>query len=492
MTPKNLDMCEVIERGFSVETFQNLGTYEEQKEYFEKFVAHDIHTNKFVVIENTNKKTHVITLSERQLKKKFSHLKNLVEERGKGGRLTTFVEKWKIDPYHRCVNGVVFNPTKTTGLAFNTFLGYPNHKPETPVSEEQREYYISLLHHIALGHCGGDDWQAQFFINCIARKLQTPTEYHGVFFAFQGCPTTSFFDVLGQLIGEEYYLKTQKTPSFFVKKKESMASKNKILVVMNDFPVNQDSQHAARKIMKKHVAQTIFTWQRRDGYAPLNNYGDECYYVCYDTTPMFGEKNWSLDEKTFHHIAENVLKSPECLSTWKEYLMSLDISNFDPTSAREGALDSSYFNACERHAPLHAKFMISLLRDNEEWIQTHMSNNGSDVTVSGRELQLLFREFIIKRGIVELYSPINNFRRQLEDSYKNVIRQTKTKEGHQAYVFNVRELEELIRSKKWGLKSHDFFKSKIEEKRKEMQVDNQLFEMAKTTPVANPFKRRRL
>jgi hypothetical protein len=198
----------------------------------------------------------------------------------------------------------------------------------------------------------------------LAHLVQKPSELPGVSLVLrgdQGSGKTSFFDKLGKkMLGAKYLLLSEK-PDDIVGKFNS--NKNKLLVVMDE--MEGSTGVSSSSIIKGLITQSELTYEQKGkDKMPLRNCG-RYIFTSNRATPVLIEptdrrfvvsqtSNAHLNDRVFFGKVFKEWDDPIAVRNFYDYLMNIDISEFDP--ARDRVLTDAYEDMQESTIPHLARF----------------------------------------------------------------------------------------------------------------------------------------
>jgi len=232
------------------------------------------------------------------------------------------------------IDKIVFDPSTTEQKenTFNTWTGYKyNHTDDEVDMDKIKDF----LFHIKDVLANNDETQSEYILNWIAHIIQMPykrTNTCLVFSSIQGVGKTIIIDLLGKMMGKDYYLSTNSLDAVLGHFTSSGA--NKLLVNFNETNWGGDVKMEGK--FKSFITDDIYKLEMK-GKDPIyiNNLANSI---------ISSNKDWLVamtrDDRRFNLMEckneklskEKALKILDTdLQHLFNYFMNRDISNFDPS-----------------------------------------------------------------------------------------------------------------------------------------------------------------
>lgn len=202
---------------FSIKIMNSLKDYQLQKQYWEKFFAHILDSNRHFRIAykylNGYWERDLLPIVLDAYKKKIKTI--TINKSGKE-TCESFVDKWLEDPEAKICYNIVFRPDGNCGDNFNLFDGfnyinilYNRENDLTDIITEQDKQnfkiFITFIHDYISGN---DDKVFNYLIQHLAQIIQKPTLKNDKIFVFysegQGRGKSSFLKFFCKVIGQKY------------------------------------------------------------------------------------------------------------------------------------------------------------------------------------------------------------------------------------------------------------------------------------------------
>jgi hypothetical protein len=232
------------------------------------------------------------------------------------------------------IDKIVFDPSTTEEKenVFNTWSGYKyNHTDEDIDMDKIKDFLFHIKDVIA----NNDESQSEYILNWISHIIQMPykrTNTCLVFSSIQGVGKTIIIDLLGKMIGKDYYLSTNSLDAVLGHFTSSGA--NKLLVNFNETNWGGDVKMEGK--FKSFITDDMYKLEKK-GKDPIyiNNLANSI---------ISSNKDWLVamtrDDRRFNLMEckneklskEKALKILDTdLQHLFNYFMNRDISNFDPS-----------------------------------------------------------------------------------------------------------------------------------------------------------------
>ena len=253
--------------------FKSLELYDDQKDYFERFMCKvrdqagyfQIHKNRESVVKKSKTVQETTTIFHKDLNafKQYSTVLFKVYKDKETEKYhceeesTKFVKLWEFDDNLKSYQTIDFIPKNATETdirlekvnqkddedVFNMFCGYNDilNKTSLPlkedgkVDEEKVKEITSLWRDIVLNLCEGNPEYYNFYINFLSQHLKDPSNKTGlaiIFEGLQGAGKNLHLKPIRDIVGKRYFLETANIDDILGKHAEGYL--NKLWVVMNE------------------------------------------------------------------------------------------------------------------------------------------------------------------------------------------------------------------------------------------------------------------
>jgi hypothetical protein len=306
--------------------------YSKQKQYFEQYVC-VVRNPEMMYLERVSEDNSI----------------TYTKKCGMAGRYEScfqFVTKWMRDVNIKSYSRLGFYPdtTKCPENVFNMFSGYAIHKIYQKLPKSERKELIEpILKH--LHDVFENDKIVNYNIKHFAHVLQKPGTKLGVSLVYQGEQGTGkswlIEKLLESLLGKKLCYYTCKPSDIAGDHSEGQV--NKLVVVLDE--ATGKTSFDISELLKSLITQTTLTVNPK-GIRPFevlnfavyffmsNNdtplkipVGDRRYLVC----RMLNTYKCNVD---YYAAFSEYMARPDVLSAWYDYLMDVDIENFDFINGR--------------------------------------------------------------------------------------------------------------------------------------------------------------
>lgn len=254
------------------------------------------------------------------------------------GKTIQFVDCWLRDKNNRTYNKLDFLPNETIEGVFNTWKGFDVERVED-LEQGDPQPFMDLVEDI----CGGD---TKYCLDWLARLFQKPEEKPTTALVFQspqGCGKNTFFDAVGEMMGNKLYYYSDDVEQDLLAR-FSTAFENTKLIVVDEADPRQTFKSASR--LKSIVSNKVAKVERKgiqrieiknlSGVVFLSN--EDIPVKIEDSDRRFAVYNSSKrlrnDTIFFKHFNEVWVKNPKNLRAVYDILMARDITNVDWTNDR--------------------------------------------------------------------------------------------------------------------------------------------------------------
>ena len=295
-----------------------------------------------------------------------------------------FITKWIKDPEIRTYEELVYKPKQEVpDNVFNIFTGFPNEPVEGNIAPIQE--VLRLL-------SNNDQKVFDYIEKWIAWILQRPSQKTGVCIIVQGeqgIGKDTYFDFIGNLLGEYYFNTSRAEEDVFTHFDGHL---KKVLLMKFEeasFLVNKKNETALKGwITCKDKSYT------NKGFDPikLDNYfnivmttNSEVPVVIEQTDRRFVLIKGSSEKRGHHQFWTEIhkqLNKPELLQAYLYYLLNIDLTGFNPRESRP--ITEYYEEVKQSFIPYHAQFF-------QHYICTHCDEDNDTQSFHFRANDLLER-----------------------------------------------------------------------------------------------------
>jgi hypothetical protein len=295
-----------------------------------------------------------------------------------------FITKWIKDPEIRTYEELVYKPKQEVpDNVFNIFTGFPNEPVEGNIAPIQE--VLRLL-------SNNDQKVFDYIEKWVAWILQRPSQKTGVCIIVQGeqgIGKDTYFDFIGNLLGEYYFNTSRAEEDVFTHFDGHL---KKVLLMKFEeasFLVNKKNETALKGwITCKDKSYT------NKGFDPikLDNYfnivmttNSEVPVVIEQTDRRFVLIKGSSEKRGHHQFWTEIhkqLNKPELLQAYLYYLLNIDLTGFNPRESRP--ITEYYEEVKQSFIPYHAQFF-------QHYICTHCDEDNDTQSFHFRANDLLER-----------------------------------------------------------------------------------------------------
>ena len=286
----------------------------------------------------------------------------------------SFIMSWLYDDAARQYEKLEFLPKQDTpDIFYNSFNGFEvekQHEEDIKLNFEDSNLYL-LLNHL----CGNDSKVVNYVLKWIANRVQKPYEITKVallFKSLQGAGKNLFWDWVGKsIIGHKYFFDTEKTDLVFGRFNGLI--ENIILGIINETS-GKDTFNIIELIkglitaddnMIEHKGMKPYKNKNHIGLVFLTNNSNSINIPSDDRRFVGIKCNSEIcnDPVFFPKVVEEI-KSKKYDRCFYEYLMNMDIKNFNFTTERPKT--SFYNDMVELNRPILTNFMLYLYHTRTE------------------------------------------------------------------------------------------------------------------------------
>lgn len=463
---------------FNTAYFHTLKTYANRKAYFELFVCKVLRPDPvYIYREIYQEEEKLCFYTQGKIVETFNHLKS--GEIANNGEPMKFTSKWLSDDNVLCYNVMDFKPFNESAPlkdnVYNLFRGF-NPKIKTPYDVIKSEKILNPFKELGIELCGGNKTYFEYLYKYLAHILQKPSEKVPIAFIIKGKQGTGknvFLNAFGNLLGKQHYITSANPNDFFGDYAEGFY--HKLLVNMNecegkdtfDFEgkiksfITEDSITLNRKFVQpitiSNLARLII-FTNKSTPIPIDVRSKDRRYVVFDTTDKYldskyGTEFWKLMVKHFN--------KPEFIACLYDDLMNQKIDDMDWRSERP--ITEAYLQMCKQFIPTEVLFLenkinkiietSTFLKSNE--LIYNLQNSG----ITGQEFYSDYMKFCKEFGFHKetstLTKTIKSFYSKIDELDLNIIKSKP--QNIITYKFDVHEILQQMKSKKWIDKSDEDF-----------------------------------
>ena len=339
------------------------------KTQFEKNNFKVVNPIMFITIDKNNK---IIIRSKKDFKDVYE---NLLYEKNIENELTSvsFINDWLKDPLMKTYNNLDFLPNNKNipDDIYNTFDKYEAEKTNLVNTDIENSLIIKHIKNL----CNNDNNVFDYVINFLSRKLKLPSKLTNtalIFKSSEGAGKDLFFNWFGnKIIGNDYYLNTEKSDLLFGKFTSCL--ENKIMIIVNEtsgkdtFSINENIKNGITTEfnMIEHKGLKPYKNTNHIGYIFLTN-NDNPLKVSADDRRFCGiECNNSIcNNKEYFTELKKEMDSKVYDKAFYEYLLSIDSDEYDFTNNRPKT--NFYSDLQELNKPALINFIENFLMENND------------------------------------------------------------------------------------------------------------------------------
>ena len=434
-------------------TFQSSMTYEERKDQFEE--------NHFI-IENPLMFGKLYTINGEEKyqfygKEKFRDLVKPVKYwNPEASKDTEFFPVWLEDPNRLSYKEVKFLPRfEHNEEIFNSFKGF-NYENEKKTFDEDPEVVKVFKEH--LGFLSNyEDQTVDYLMNYIAHLLQKPWEAPKtaiIFKSKQGFGKDSIVDFIQTLIGKQYILRTAEMDDIFGT--YNVGIRDKIVLQLNE--VEGKDGFSNKEKIKNFITEenTII----REKY--ISQYDQTNYIRLIILSNNINPIEITHDDRRFivvkaHHkkptkeyfdrLHDEFRKNEQQMQILFNYLMSMDISKFDPRNDRpitEAYKTMKEHNQNPIYKFLYDNFINDGWKETFDFDQCKKRKNQDQIFVQSNILYYRYKEYLSLMNQSQLAPTFKIIKTILADI--GITKQQKKINGqnNDYYVIDIEELKDQL------------------------------------------------
>ena len=349
-----------------------------------------------------------------------------------------FVKRWLADPTRREYYKVDFLPGRETPEhTYNLFRGF-----EKPPRAGDFSVFTELLWLIS----GKNQQVADYIEKWVACLFQRPWKKTGICIivkGLKGVGKDTYFDGIGRIIGRKHFLTTAKPEHEVFGKFNAQLSQLLFLKFEEaNFETNRDNEDQLKKLITSEEESI-----ERKGHDPIRT--TSCVNCVMTTNkhipiPMSDDERRFMmveasDEKrgdtAFWKRVQAAVRDDAVLSAYHAHLLSLDLSDFDPTQVVKTPY---YHDVLQSFAPYHARYFQRLLEGEDgERVEPYVW--------TARNLFTAMKQMNSKFDLTE-----QKFGRDMR-LYEGVCMTKRRMGWGSEYSFDPKGLEGLLRERGWWI-----------------------------------------
>jgi hypothetical protein len=374
--------------------FHSLGTYEEKKEYFEKFVCKINGSGKITFLEKDNINNDYKEYGVAELKNRFKNYNvspsfkpgtKLIDVEKKDLKCGEFTKFWLSDINLRDYENIDFlpRPLECDNYTFNLYDGLRVEKEMKDV-EGKGDISRILKHLYYLG--GENKTNQEFIIKQMAYKVKYPaklTRVSIIFRSLQGAGKNLLSDFFGKkILGTKYYVCSANPDAFLgkfnnrikgklfcifneVEGKDCFGASSKLKELTTEDTIQYEAKHANSHDIKNCALIWYFTNNRN----PITIETSDRRFVVFDCS-----KSIVGNEEYFNALVKD-MNDPLVQKAFYDYLMNYDI-DIDYNFQKNRPITDAYKQMKSASIPLMVRFFNHLFEVNEdpEELQEYLTN----------------------------------------------------------------------------------------------------------------------
>jgi hypothetical protein len=371
---------------------QSKDSYNLIKNKFEETNFKIINPIMFITIDKNNK---IIIRNKKDFKDVYE---NLLYEKLVDNELVnvSFINDWLKDPKMRTYNNFDFLPNNTNVSedVYNTFDKYEAEKTELINNDIENSLIIKHIKNL----CNNNDDVFNYVINFLSRKIKQPSKLTNtalIFKSNEGVGKDLFFNWFGnKILGNEYFLNTEKAELLFGKFTSSL--ENKILIIVNEtsgkdtFNINENIKNGITTEFNiiEHKGLKPYKNTNHIGYIFLTN-NDNPLKVGVDDRRFCGIEcnNKICNNKDYFTALKKEMDSKKYDRAFYEYLLTIDSNEYDFTNNRPKT--EFYSDLQELNKPALINFIENVIMDSMK-----KNKNNKIIEISSSLLYTQYNEYI--------------------------------------------------------------------------------------------------
>lgn len=463
----------------------SIPSYEQQKEYFEKFVQCVMIPKPLFVYSSLDDGKKVYNLwNESELKTQFKPLKTLE----KNGKTISFINKWLDDANRKTFYKCDFMPKNAVDIDnnsknYNLFRGY-NPQILTSYDKSKSEKMLQLFKDLLFELCGGEQESFDYFVKLIANKIQFPEKKVPKAVIFQGKEGTGkslLIATIANIFGLKYYITSSNPDDFFGPHANGFYQK--LIVNMNEVEGKQtfDIQGMIKSAItedtmqmneKFQSVQTIGNFSlmiittNKDVPVNVDSVNGARRWVVYKTTDKFLHKDF---DGKFWERTYNYFRTPEFVACLYDYFNNMDVSTWD---YKNSPMTEAFKKLCRSVIPNECLFLEKYVEgelyneidsysfdddDNDDRCEMFNKSKSDEYNEEIRKKgSVLYNMFLIwckKYGKPENKPTIRSFYSKIENLNIPICR--KTSGGSEYMFFKPKDVIDYLISKDWVIGNYE-------------------------------------
>ena len=483
---------EIARQAWSKDFMDSLPDFAAKKAYFDRYCCKIRETSSFAFLL-LGEEPRIVTYSKSDLVNAFQDVPSGTF--AKGGRPISFISMWLADcracmtmdfvPFNGTFNIEQHLSKSAKTNVYNRFTGYnPNVKSPLPegAAVVSAEEFLQDYLRVGLHLCEGNEPYFEFFLDCLAFKVQFPKKklpFSIVLIGPEGVGKTLFTNGLQNIFGKKHFYMTQKAGDVLGNHAEGMA--DKIVIVMNETSgADTNNWQGVIKsfitdemltINPKNVrpyeisnyAFIIITTNKSNPIRPDSAAGDR-HFVVYKATDEFTDKG-KYGTPFWSELAQK-MDTPLFARCLYDFLNNRNVADKNWIMSREENLSETYRGLFERYVSQEALFILDLVAKIERREPIRIENDGGDdigffagtgkprtsptfaerLTVKKGELYSLFKKFCATRN----FRPVNAkvFKHALTEQFPRISTVTGLG-GYPCFKFLPSKVQEHAKAKGW-------------------------------------------
>ena len=372
---------------------------------------------------------------------------------------TEFFPYWLEDPNRLTYKEVKFVPRlEYNEEIFNSFKGF-NYDNEKIKYEEEPEVVKVFKEHLAL-LTNYEDNSVEYLMNYIAHLLQKPWELPKtaiIFKSKQGFGKDTIVDFIQNLIGKQHILRTAEMDDIFGT--YNVGIRDKLVLQMNE--VEGKDGFSNKEKIKNFITEenTIIREKYISQYDQINYM--RLFILSNNLNPIeispddrrftvFKAHHKKPTKKYFDTLHDDYRKNPEQMQILFNYLMSLDISKFDPRNDRpitEAYKTMQEHNQNPIYKFLHDNFINDDWKENfDPMFECKKRKNKEEILVQSTPFYYCYKNYLQGEDMGYLVPTFKIIKTILADI--GITKQQKKINGKNSdwYVIDIEELKDQLSS----------------------------------------------
>jgi len=426
-----------------LEYFKTIKSYQHKKIYFENFVCKVMKPQTLFLFTGSDKSMEkdVCMYSENGIRECFKQLKS--GRFNEKGNETRFIDEWLEDDTIKVHDSIDFipysekSPFENKSNVYNTFKGY-NPLISSEYTKEKREEILKPFNDLGTQICEGSPQYWSYLKKFFAHMIQKPNKRLPILFIIHGPEGTGknvLLDVIGNLIGSQYYKSSANIEDFFGTHAEGFI--NKLLVNINETEAMQTSNYEGRiksivtepkltvnqkgiRPFDVQVFARLFITTNRNNPLRIDVTARDRRNVVFKTTEHYLHKKYTSN---FWSKLVEYFRSPGFISALYDELIEMDIEKYNFGSNRP--ITDSYKAMRKLYVPIESLFL-------EDWIETYsrtVDSMNSSVDQLGSDMYEMYCDYCKQYGQQTQVKSLKRFYAELENlkfPIKTVKPQNKT------------------------------------------------------------------